>query len=59
MVVREKRASRMSGEGLGSGRVRKNKMVLRVLNSERVTPVSMRYIAPWRRTHLVGYMTLV
>ena len=35
VVVREKRASRMRGEGLGLGRVRKNK-ILRMLNIERV-----------------------
>jgi hypothetical protein len=36
VVVGEKRASRMSGEGLGLGRVKKNKMILGVLNIERV-----------------------
>jgi hypothetical protein len=39
MVVRvreEKRASRISGEGLGLGRVRKNEMILDVLKVERV-----------------------
>jgi hypothetical protein len=43
MVVRkEKRGSRISGEGLGLGlgRVRKNKMILRVLNIERVEAAS-------------------
>jgi hypothetical protein len=35
-VREEKRASRMSGESLGLGQVRKNKMTLRVLNIERV-----------------------
>jgi hypothetical protein len=37
VVVREKkRGSRMSGKGLGSGRVKKNKMIHSVLNDERI-----------------------
>ena len=39
VVVREKRASRIRGEGLGLGRVRKkHKMILRVSNIERLEP---------------------
>jgi hypothetical protein len=36
VVGKEKCGSRMSGEGLDLGRVGKNKMILRVLNIERV-----------------------
>ena len=43
MVVREEeRASRMSGEGLGLGRARKNKMILGVLNVEGVEAAMTR-----------------
>ena len=53
VVVREeKRGSRMSGEGLGSGQVRKNKMIHRVLNVERIE--AARTCSSWSKARCRG-----